>query len=111
MISRMEIDQLLLSLVKRSRLHGIAVPLTLYTPFGKISGHTTGGEDFYHLGAQQLSELFGLGQNFAFAGNLRGEDDYVHLANAKCWTTDVAEHTVLRIRLSDVIAWTVGLPE
>jgi hypothetical protein len=111
MIGRMEIDQLLQSLVKRSRLHGIAVPLTLYTPLGKISGHTTGGEDFYHLGAQQLSELFGLGQNFAFAGNLPDEDDYVHLANAKCWTTDVAEHTVLRIRLSDVIAWTVGLSE
>jgi hypothetical protein len=42
---------------------------------------------------------------------LRGEGDFVHLADAKCWTTPVTEHSMLRIRLSDVIAWTIGIPE
>jgi hypothetical protein len=92
MIGRVEFDPLLFDLVQQSRSDGSPVPLTFYTPFGKISGHTTGREDFYHFGAQQLSELSEIGHVFAQAEGLRGEDDYVHLANAKCWATDVVEH-------------------
>ena len=53
-----EPDPLLKELINQgSNVDEQSVPLTLYTPFGRVSGYTTTGDDFHRYSAAVLAEL------------------------------------------------------
>ncbi|MGB8501759.1 hypothetical protein [Mycobacterium sp.] len=105
----MESDPLLKKLITQgNEVDEKSVPLTLYTPFGRVSGYTTTGDDFHRYSERELQQLSEVQSVFEGSAD---DDDYVHLASAKSWTSPVEQHACLRIRLADVMAWTIGLPD
>jgi hypothetical protein len=105
-MGRVAIDPLLKQLITRADRDESAVPLTLFTACGRLSGHTTDRDDFYRTSRAQLEQLSEVNPVAALEG-AHSDDDYLYLASAKSWTTPVQEHTVLRVALADVIAWTI----
>lgn len=98
-------DPLLKQLVADTNAAEESIPLDLYLPSGQLFGHTTTHEDFCRWATSQL------GNESGYTGTVTPAPDpeYVHLI-VQPLTMPGQEETseVVRVRLSDVIAWTVG---
>ncbi|MBA0046703.1 hypothetical protein [Mycobacterium sp. NPDC050853] len=91
-----------------------SIEVTLYLPWGVASGITVTSAYFGHYVAKfftrnDASDVAGR------IGALEAERDsvFLHLRKARCYVAGtIVEHDSLRIRLSDVSAWTVtGIKE
>ena len=75
----MESDPLLKKLITQgNEVDEKSVPLTLYTPFGRVSGYTTTGDDFHRYSERELQQLSEVQSVFEGSAD---DDDYVHLAS------------------------------
>jgi hypothetical protein len=88
----------------------ISIEVTLYLPWGVATGITVPTEYFGHY----VSKFFTRNDAQDVArriGALEAEHErtFLHLRKARCYVAGtVVEHESLRIRLSDVSAWTVA---
>ncbi|MBI3224187.1 MAG: DUF222 domain-containing protein, partial [Mycolicibacterium cosmeticum] len=96
-------DPVLKQLVADANAAEVSIELTLYLPSGVLSGDTTTEYDF-----GRWTTLV-LGQESGFTGKVEPDqdDEYVHLA-VQTLSLDDEKKDVVRIKLSEVIAWTVG---
>ena len=98
-------DPLLKQLVADTTAAEESIPLDLYLPSGRLYGHTTAHEDFCGWATGQL------GRESGYTGTVVPESDpeYVHLI-VQPVTMPGQQQTseVVRVRLADVVAWTVG---
>ena len=84
--------------------------MTLYLPWGVATGITVPSEYFGHY----VAKFFTRNDAVDVAGRigaLEAEQEriFLHLRKARCYVAGtVVEHDSLRIRLSDVSAWTVA---
>jgi hypothetical protein len=86
-----------------------SIELTLYLPWGIASGITVPGSYFGHYVANFFTKN-DAGDITDRLAALDAEQDrlFVHLRKATCYVAgEVVRHDSLRIRLSDVSAWTV----
>ena len=87
----------------------VSIEVTLYLPWGVATGFTVPSEYFGHY----VAKFFTSNDAADVAGRisaLQAEQDrvFLHLRKARCYVAGtVVEHDSLRIRLSDVSAWTV----
>jgi hypothetical protein len=88
----------------------VSIEVTLYLPWGVATGITVPSEYFGHYVAKfftsnDAEDVAGrIGALEAEQGRL-----FLHLRKARCYVAGtVVEHDSLRIRLSDVSAWTVA---
>lgn len=97
-------DPVLKDLIADTTAAETAIPLTLYLPSGQLFGTTTTHEDFCHWATVHL------GQESGYTGTVPPTPDpeYVHLAVTPLTMGDEETVEVVRVRLSDVVAWTVG---
>jgi len=98
-------DPLLKALVADTVAVEESIPLDLYLPSGRVYGHTTSHEDFCRWATNQVNRESG------YAGTIPPSPDpeYVHLiVQPLTMPDDPQTSDVVRIRLADVIAWTVG---
>lgn len=101
----MTTDPVLKQLVADTTAAEESVPLDLYLPSGKLFGWTTSFSDF---GRRVTHEL---GNETGYTGVVEPDDDpeFVHLIVRPLTMPGQQETTeVVRVRLSDVVAWTVG---
>lgn len=102
----MNIDPLLKQLLADTAAAGESIPLEVYLPSGKLYGNTTSHEDFCRWATVQL------GQESGYTGTVAPAPDpeYAHLVVSRMTVVpgerEVTE--VVRVRLADVVAWTVG---
>jgi hypothetical protein len=88
----------------------ISIEVTLYLPWGVATGITVPTEYFGHY----VAKFFTRNDAEDVArriGSLEAEQEriFIHLRKARCYVAGtVVEHDSLRIRLSDVSAWTVA---
>jgi hypothetical protein len=88
----------------------ISIEVTLYLPWGVATGITVPTEYFGHY----VAKFFTRNDAEDVArrvGALEAEQEriFLHLRKARCYVAGtVVEHESLRIRLSDVSAWTVA---
>ncbi len=88
----------------------ISIEVTLYLPWGVATGITVPTEYFGHY----VAKFFTRNDAKDVArriGDLEAEQEriFLHLRKARCYVAGtVVEHDSLRIRLSDVSAWTVA---
>jgi hypothetical protein len=88
----------------------VSIEVTLYLPWGVATGITVPGEYFGHY----VAKFFTKNDAEDVAGrigSLEAEQDgvFLHLRKARCYVAGtVVDHDSLRIRLSDVSAWTVA---
>jgi hypothetical protein len=88
----------------------ISIEVTLYLPWGVATGITVPTEYFGHY----VAKFFTRNDADDVArriGALEAEQEriFLHLRRARCYVAGtVVEHDSLRIRLSDVSAWTVA---
>ena len=88
----------------------ISIEVTLYLPWGVATGITVPTEYFGHY----VAKFFTRNDAEDVArriGALEAEQEriFLHLRKARCYVAGtVVEHDSLRIRLSDVSAWTVA---
>ncbi|MHA3019677.1 hypothetical protein ACXPWS_05330 [Mycobacterium sp. BMJ-28] len=92
----------------------VGIEVTLYLPWGVATGITVPNTYFGHY----VANFFTRNEADDVAGRiaaLEAEQDrvFLHLRKARCYVAGtVVEHEALRIRLSDVSAWTVtGIKE
>ena len=87
-----------------------SIEVTLYLPWGMATGITVPGSYFGHF----VAHFFNKNNADDIAGRLaalEAEQDrvFIHLRKATCYVAgEVVRHDSLRIRLSDVSAWTVA---
>lgn len=87
----------------------VSIEVTLYLPWGVATGITVPSSYFGHY----IANFFSRNEAGDVAGRiaeLDAERDrvFLHLRRARCYVAGiVVEHDSLRIRLSDVSAWTV----
>jgi hypothetical protein len=88
----------------------VSIEVTLYLPWGVATGITVPSEYFGHYvakfftrnDAEDVADRIG-------ALDAEQERVFVHLRKARCYVAGtMVEHDSLRIRLSDVSAWTVS---
>jgi hypothetical protein len=88
----------------------VSIEVTLYLPWGVATGITVPSEYFGHY----VAKFFTRNDADDVAdriGALEAEQEkvFVHLRKARCYVAGtMVEHDSLRIRLSDVSAWTVS---
>jgi hypothetical protein len=88
----------------------VSIEVTLYLPWGVATGITVPGTYFGHY----VANFFTRNDAEDVAGRLEAlgtEHDrvFLHLRKARCYVAGtMVEHDSLRIRLSDVSAWTVA---
>jgi hypothetical protein len=88
----------------------VSIEVTLYLPWGVATGITVPSEYFGHY----VAKFFARNDADDVAdriGALEAEQDrvFLHLRKARCYVAGtMVEHDSLRIRLSDVSAWTVA---
>jgi hypothetical protein len=88
----------------------VSIEVTLYLPWGVATGITVPTEYFGHY----VAKFFTRNDAEDVArriGDLEAEQEriFLHLRKARCYVAGtVVEHDSLRIRLSDVSAWTVA---
>jgi hypothetical protein len=88
----------------------VSVEVTLYLPWGVVTGITVPGRYFGHY----VANFFARNEARDVAGRLGALDAeqarvFLHLRKARCYVAGtIVEHDSLRIRLSDVSAWTVA---
>jgi hypothetical protein len=88
----------------------VSIEVTLYLPWGVATGITVPTEYFGHY----VAKFFTTNDAEDVAGRigaLEAEQDrvFLHLRKARCYVAGTTvEHESLRIRLSDVSAWTVA---
>ncbi len=88
----------------------VSIEVTLYLPWGVATGITVPSDYFGHY----VAKFFTRNDAEDVAGrigSLEAEQDrvFLHLRKARCYVAGtVVEHDSLRIRLSDVSAWTVA---
>ncbi|WP_133120821.1 hypothetical protein [Mycolicibacterium goodii] len=116
---------------------GVGLPVTLYMPWGVVSGHIAADNAFFKDSATRLRAAAGFSSDEreveladAIAGRVfdapaqMGEDErlqivlrdgrdltrFIHLERARCSVGGSApvEHSTIRVRLADVTAWTYG---
>ncbi|QRY48145.1 hypothetical protein JVX93_15970 [Mycolicibacterium boenickei] len=118
--------------------HFVGFPMTFYMPWGIAAGHTASPNAFYkYLGEMaragqppdaspefdEMIENFAA-TNFDAYSNMTASERidqaivdgfnllaYINLTNVKCWTAGLqqpVEHRFLRLRLTDITAWTWG---
>ena len=92
----------------------VSIEVTLYLPWGVATGITVPGSYFGHYAANFFAKNDA--QDVAGRlGRLAAEQArvFIHLRRARCYVAGtVVEHDSLRIRLSDVSAWTfAGIQE
>jgi hypothetical protein len=98
-------DPLLKKLVADATVAEASIPLDRYLPSGKLFGYTAPHEDFCRVATNQL------GQESGYTGDLAPAPDpeYVHLAApSRTMPGQDDSSKVVRVRLADVVAWTVG---
>jgi hypothetical protein len=98
-------DPLLKQLVADATAAEESVPLDLYLPSGQLYGRTTTVEDFCGVVTDEL------GQQSDFTGTVvpAPDPEYVHLVvRPLTMPGQDGDSDVVRVRLADVIAWTVG---
>lgn len=98
-------DPLLKQLVADTTAAEESIPLDLYLPSGRVYGHTTSHEDFCHWATGKL------GRESGYTGVIAPEPDaeYVHVVVQPLdLTGEEPSPEVVRVRLADVVAWTVG---
>ena len=112
MMAHMETtDPVLKQLIAQADTDKAAVPLTLYLPWGRVKGYTSDRADFDgYCAGRMRQDATGLREVFDEEGQ-PSDTEYLHLSRATTWPAAVERHAVLRIRLSDVIAWTIDPPE
>lgn len=101
----MATDPVLKQLVADTNAAEESVPLDLYLPSGKLFGWTTSADDFGRTVTHEL------GNETGYTGEVKPDDDpeFVHLIVRPLTMPGQQETTeVVRVRLSDVVAWTVG---
>ena len=98
------IDPALQRLVSDTAAAEESIPLDLYLPSGRLYGQTTSAADF----GRWVAAL--LGQESAYTGTVEVEPDpeYVHLVVQPLSLGEESSEEIVRVRLSNVIAWTVG---
>jgi len=87
-----------------------SIEVTLYLPWGMATGITVPGSYFGHYIAHFFNKN-DAGDIARRLGALEAEQDrvFIHLRKATCYVAgQVVTHDSLRIRLSDVSAWTVA---
>jgi hypothetical protein len=88
----------------------VSIEVTLYLPWGAATGITVPSEYFGHYVANFFTRNDA--QDVAGRiGSLEAEQEraFLHLRKARCYVAGtMVEHDSLRIRLSDVSAWTVA---
>ena len=88
----------------------VSIEVTLYLPWGVATGITVPSEYFGHY----VAKFFTRNDAEDVAGRigaLEAEQErvFLHLRKARCYVAGtMVEHDSLRIRLSDVSAWTVA---
>jgi hypothetical protein len=88
----------------------VSIEVTLYLPWGVATGLTVPSEYFGHY----VAKFFTRNDAEDVAGRigaLEAEQErvFLHLRRARCYVAGTrVEHDSLRIRLSDVSAWTVA---
>ncbi|MDT5110633.1 MAG: hypothetical protein QOE20_2523 [Mycobacterium sp.] len=88
----------------------VSIEVTLYLPWGVATGITVPGTYF----VRYVANFFGRNDAKDVAGRIGALDAeqarvFLHLRKARCYVAGtVVEHDSLRIRLSDVSAWTVA---
>jgi hypothetical protein len=88
----------------------VSIEVTLYLPWGVATGITVPGEYFGHY----VAKFFTRNDAKDVAGrigSLEAEQErvFLHLRKVHCYVAGtMVEHDSLRIRLSDVSAWTVA---
>src|ERR1700733_15162024 len=88
----------------------VSIEVTLYLPWGGATGITVPGTYFGHY----VANFFTRNDAEDVAGRIEAlgtEHDrvFLHLRKARCYVAGtMVEHDSLRIRLSDVSAWTVA---
>jgi hypothetical protein len=88
----------------------ISIEVTLYLPWGVATGITVPTEYFGHY----VAKFFTTNDAEDVAGRIGAleavqERAFLHLRKARCYVAGtMVEHESLRIRLSDVSAWTVA---
>ncbi len=88
----------------------VSIEVTLYLPWGVATGITVPSEYFGHY----VANFFTRNDAEDVAGrigSLEAEQErvFLHLRKARCYVAGtMVEHDSLRIRLSDVSAWTVA---
>jgi hypothetical protein len=88
----------------------VGIEVTLYLPWGVATGITVPGEYFGHYVAKFFNRN-DAGDVAGRVGALEAEQArvFLHLRKARCYVAGtMVEHDSLRIRLSDVSAWTVA---
>lgn len=87
----------------------VSIEVTLYLPWGVATGITVPSEYFGHY----VAKFFTSNDADDVIGRIRAleaeqERVFLHLRKARCYVAGtMVEHDSLRIRLSDVSAWTV----
>lgn len=84
---------------------GESIPLDLYLPSGRLFGYTTSHEDFCRWATSQVQRDSG------YTGTIPSSPDpeYVHLiVEPMTMPGEQQSSEVVRVRLADVTAWTVG---
>jgi len=98
-------DPILKQLVADTNAAEESIPLDLYLPSGRVYGHTTSHEDFCGWATNVL------GRESGYTGTVvpAPDPEYVHLI-VQPVTMPGQQQTseVVRVRLADVVAWTVG---
>ncbi|MCW2652394.1 MAG: hypothetical protein JWR32_3370 [Mycobacterium sp.] len=87
-----------------------SIEVTLYLPWGLATGITVPGSYFGHYVAHFFTKHHA-DDVAGRLGALEAEQDrvFIHLRKARCYVAgEVVRHDSLRIRLSDVSAWTVA---
>jgi hypothetical protein len=90
-----------------------SIEVTLYMPWGMATGITVSSSYFGHYVAHFFNKN-DAGDIAKRLGALEAEQDrvFIHLRKARCYVAgEVVTHDSLRIRLSDVSAWTVAAVE
>ena len=88
----------------------VSVEVTLYLPWGVATGITVPSAYFGHY----IANFFDKNEAQDVTGRLTALEAeqarvFLHLRKAKCYVAGtIVEHDSLRIRLSDVSAWTVA---
>ncbi|GAC1398902.1 MAG: hypothetical protein NVS4B6_11470 [Mycobacterium sp.] len=88
----------------------VSIELTLYLPWGAVTGITVPSTYFGHYVASYFTRN-DADDVAGRIGALEAEQArvFLHLRRARCYVAgSVIEHDSLRIRLSDVTAWTVA---
>jgi hypothetical protein len=82
-----------------------AIPLTLYLPSGRLFGHTTTHDDFGRFVTHEIGQQ----SSNSCVVYPKADPEYVHLIVKELSPVpgDDDSLTVVRVRLADVVAWSV----